>query len=69
MEAANATEPAEDAGGGLRMKLEFSVWRKSFDRAHTAWANAPADLKPALLLSGADLARAESWLVDFSDKL
>lgn len=68
MEAAKATEPAEDAGG-LRMKLEFSVWRKSFDRAHTAWANAPAELKPALLLSGADLARAESWLVDFSEKL
>lgn len=69
MDAANATEQAEDAGNALRMKLEFSVWRKSFDRAHTAWTNAPAELKSALLLSGADLARAESWLVDFSDKL
>lgn len=55
--------------GGLRAKLEFSVARKSFEKAHMAWSNAPAELKPALLLTGAQLARAEAWLVDFSDKL
>jgi len=53
----------------LRAKLEFGVMRSAFDRAHVSWSHAPADLKPALLLRGQTLARAESWLYDFPEKL
>lgn len=59
----------EQEEGALRAKLEFSIGRKSFEKAHTAWTNAPSELKQALLLTGPQLARAETWLVDFPDKL
>lgn len=59
----------EQEEGARRAKLEFSIGRKSFEKAHTAWSNAPSDLKPALLLTGGQLSRAETWLVDFPEKL
>lgn len=59
----------EQEEGALRAKLEFSIGRKSFEKAHIAWTNAPSELKQALLLTGPQLARAETWLVDFPEKL
>lgn len=53
----------------VRAKLEFPVWYGGFAKAYTAWTNAPNDLKTPLLLQGPALAKAESWLLDFPDKL
>ena len=53
----------------LRARLEFPVWYRAFVKSYTAWSNAPSDLKTPMLLTGQGLARAESWLIEFPDKL
>ncbi len=55
--------------GAVRAQLEFPVWHRAFTKAYTAWASAPSDLKTPLLLQGAALAKAESWLLACPDKL
>jgi WD40 repeat protein len=50
-------------------RIEFEVWRSAFQRSHASWANAPAELRPMMLLSGPALVRAEGWLINFPDKL
>jgi hypothetical protein len=50
-------------------RIEFEVWRSAFQRSHASWTNAPAELRPMMLLSGPALVRAESWLLNFPDKL
>lgn len=55
--------------GAVRAKLEFPVWHRAFTKSYTAWANAPSDLKTPLLLQGQALAKAETWLLAFPDKL
>ena len=61
--------PGQDSSGAMKARLEFGLWRGAFKKSYSAWANAPHDLKPALLLRGASLARAESWLLAFPEKL
>lgn len=52
-----------------RIKLEFPIWHRTFAKSYSAWANAPSDLKTALLLQGQALAKAEGWLLACPDKL
>ncbi len=52
-----------------RAKLEFAIWRGAFQRAHAAWADAPAELRASLLLVGQPLSRAEAWLFDCPEKM
>lgn len=60
---------APQSPGAVRAKLEFPVWYRSFAKSYSAWANAPADLKAPLLLQGAALAKAETWLLACPEKL
>ncbi len=56
-------------GSVRKANAEFGVWRDSFRRAHDSWVSAPRDLKPALLLTGSGLVRAENWLMEYPDQL
>lgn len=53
----------------VRGRLEFPGWYRTFAKSYLAWANAPGDLKTPLLLQGAALATAESWLLAAPEKL
>jgi hypothetical protein len=64
MEASGQQESAAN-----KAKLEFGIWRTSFQRAYSNWANAPHDLKNPLLLTGQNLARAENWLLNLPNQL
>jgi sugar lactone lactonase YvrE len=63
-----AAEQQEDPGAA-KAKLEFGIWRGGFQNSYAAWSSAPQDLKPALLLKGQSLVRAEHWLLAFPEKL
>ena len=45
-----------------RHDTRFIVWLEQMEQLRVRWATAPRDLKPALLLSGAELGEAEMFL-------
>jgi WD40 repeat protein len=45
-----------------RQDTRFIVWLEQMDQLRVRWATAPRDLKPALLLAGAELGEAEMFL-------
>ncbi len=54
---------AETQGPSWQAELTFRDWKAGLEAARANWAGAPVNLKPPLLLRGADLMTATSWLI------
>lgn len=54
---------ADGQGPSWQNELTFRDWKAGLEAARANWASAPINLKAPLLLRGADLTTATSWLI------